>query len=55
MYFFQNAERQKRKDEAAAGTPWEIRHFEHIESDPDCESSIRPNAVFLTIRPQSKS
>jgi len=31
----ENAERQKRKDEAEAGTPWKLRHFVHIENDPE--------------------
>lgn len=30
----ENAERQKRKDELAAGTTWKLQQFEHIESDP---------------------
>jgi len=31
----ENEQRQRRKDEAAAGTPWELKHFVHVESDPD--------------------
>jgi len=31
----ENAERQKRKDEAAAGTPWKHRHFVRLECDPE--------------------
>ena len=34
----ENEQRQRRKDEAAAGTPWELKHFVHVESDPDYES-----------------
>lgn len=34
----QNEQRQRRKDEAAAGTPWKLKYFDHVESDPDCES-----------------
>ena len=34
----QNEQRQRRKDETAAGTPWQLRYFVHVESDPDCES-----------------
>jgi hypothetical protein len=33
----ENEQRQRRKDELAAGTPWELKHFVHVESDPDCE------------------
>ncbi|KAF9517380.1 hypothetical protein BS47DRAFT_1339673 [Hydnum rufescens UP504] len=32
----ENAERQKRKDELAANSPWKLKHFEHIDSDPEC-------------------
>jgi len=31
----ENAERQKRKDEAEAGAPWKLRHFVRMESDPE--------------------
>ncbi|KAH7924351.1 Oxysterol-binding protein [Leucogyrophana mollusca] len=30
----ENEQRQRRKDEAAAGTMWELKHFTHIDSDP---------------------
>ncbi|KZT66759.1 Oxysterol-binding protein [Daedalea quercina L-15889] len=30
----ENEQRQRRKDEAAAGTKWELKHFDHIDSDP---------------------
>jgi len=30
----ENGQRQKRKDEAAAETKWEMKHFKHEESDP---------------------
>ncbi|TBU39300.1 Oxysterol-binding protein [Dichomitus squalens] len=30
----ENEQRQRRRDEQAAGTPWKRWHFEHIESDP---------------------
>ncbi|THG97110.1 hypothetical protein EW026_g4836 [Hermanssonia centrifuga] len=33
----ENEQRQRRKDELAAGTKWELKHFEHIESDPTYE------------------
>ncbi|KAF8596933.1 Oxysterol-binding protein [Ceratobasidium sp. AG-I] len=33
----ENEQRQRRKDEAAAGTPWELKHFVHVESNPDYE------------------
>ncbi len=34
----ENEQRQMRKDEAAAETKWELKHFKHEESDPLCES-----------------
>ncbi|KAH9887076.1 Oxysterol-binding protein [Cubamyces lactineus] len=30
----ENDQRQRRRDEQAAGTRWQLKHFEHIESDP---------------------
>ncbi|KAJ8075027.1 Oxysterol-binding protein 4 [Marasmius tenuissimus] len=30
----ENEQRQRRKDEAAAGTSWKLKHFEHIDNDP---------------------
>ncbi|KAI9068859.1 Oxysterol-binding protein [Trametes sanguinea] len=30
----ENDQRQRRRDEQAAGTKWQLKHFEHIESDP---------------------
>ena len=35
----QNEQRQRRKDEAAAGTRWELKHFKHIDEDPICTYS----------------
>ena len=34
----QNEQRQRRRDEAAAGTTWALKHFEHIDDDPTCKS-----------------
>jgi len=34
----ENEQRQRRKDELAAGTPWELKHFVRVESDPDYET-----------------
>lgn len=31
------SERQKRKDELAANTPWKLKYFERVESDPEYE------------------
>jgi len=31
----ENDQRQRRRDEAAAGTPWQLRMFVHVEQDPD--------------------
>ncbi|KAJ1300679.1 hypothetical protein OPQ81_002326 [Rhizoctonia solani] len=33
----ENEQRQRRKDEAAAGTPWQLKHFVHVDSDEDYE------------------
>ncbi|KAI0789174.1 Oxysterol-binding protein [Abortiporus biennis] len=30
----ENEQRQRRRDELAAGTKWELKHFDHIDSDP---------------------
>ena len=30
----QNDQRQMRRDEQTAGTPWKRWHFEHVEADP---------------------
>ncbi|KAG8989043.1 Oxysterol binding protein, partial [Tulasnella sp. 427] len=30
----ENEQRQRRKDEAGAGTPWQLKYFTHIEEDP---------------------
>ncbi|KAI0689376.1 Oxysterol-binding protein [Cytidiella melzeri] len=30
----ENDQRQRRRDEQAAGTKWELKHFQHIDSDP---------------------
>lgn len=34
---FQNDQRQRRKDEVAAGTTWPLKHFDKLESDPVCK------------------
>jgi len=47
VFGLQNEQRQRRKDEAAAGTPWQLKYFDHVESDPDCES----RTVYLPSRP----
>jgi len=33
----ENEQRQRRKDELAAGTPWQLKHFVHASNDPDYE------------------
>jgi len=30
----ENEQRQRRRDEQAAGTTWQLKHFKHLESDP---------------------
>ncbi|KAG6914467.1 hypothetical protein DXG01_017088 [Tephrocybe rancida] len=37
----ENEQRQRRKDEVAAGTTWPLKHFTHIESDPVYERLAR--------------
>ena len=32
----QNEQRQRRKDEQAEGTTWQLKHFEHVDNDPTC-------------------
>lgn len=32
----QNEQRQRRKDEQAEGTTWQLKHFEHVDHDPTC-------------------
>lgn len=39
----QNEQRQRRKDEIAAGTTWQLKHFIHEASDPACK--LRLNSV----------
>ena len=31
----ENEQRQRRKDEAAGGSSWQHKHFQHVDSDPD--------------------
>jgi len=31
----ENEQRQRRKDELAAGTPWKLKYFEHVDKDQD--------------------
>lgn len=31
----ENEQRQRRKDEQAAGSPWQLVRFEHVDSDPE--------------------
>ena len=38
----QNSERQKRKDEQAAGTTFQQRLFSQLESDPQCAFLLAP-------------
>jgi hypothetical protein len=33
----QNDQRQRRRDEVAAGEKWQLKYFEHIEEDPMCK------------------
>lgn len=33
----QNDQRQRRRDEVAAGEKWQLKYFEHIDEDPMCK------------------
>jgi oxysterol-binding protein-related protein 9/10/11 len=33
----ENEQRQRRKDEQAAGSPWQLKHFVHVDNDPTCK------------------
>lgn len=33
----EDEQRQRRKDEVTKGEKWQLKHFIHVESDPDCE------------------
>jgi len=39
----QNDQRQRRRDEAAASTTWQLKHFVHEDEDPLCMSFFRPS------------
>ena len=32
----ENEQRQRRRDETAQGSKWELKHFRHVDSDPIC-------------------
>lgn len=36
----ENEQRQRRKDEQAAGTTWPLWHFEHVDSDPTFQTLV---------------
>ncbi|THH16752.1 hypothetical protein EUX98_g9254 [Antrodiella citrinella] len=44
----ENDQRQRRRDEVAAGTKWELKHFEYLDSDPLYEELGR---LFKAIPP----
>lgn len=33
----ENEQRQRRKEEVAAGTKWQLKHFVQVASDPECK------------------
>ena len=35
----ENDQRQRRRDEQAKGETWSLKHFKHIDEDPDCKST----------------
>ena len=49
----ENEQRQRRKDEAAKGEKWQLKHFVRVESDPDCKCSyfISPSLCLIVDAP----
>ena len=43
-----NEQRQRRRDEAAEGTTWELKHFVHQDDDPLCRSFFFIAACFMS-------
>ena len=41
VVFFQNDQRQRRRDEVAAGSTWALRHFKRVENDSVYERLAR--------------
>jgi oxysterol-binding protein-related protein 9/10/11 len=44
IFVLQNEQRQRRRDEAAAGKTWPLKHFVYMENDPTCEFHFRQSA-----------
>ena len=49
----QNEQRQRRRDEAAEGTTWQLKHFAHQDDDPLCRSFFFSVAACLMSRSQT--
>jgi len=49
----QNEQRQRRRDEVAAGTTWELKHFVHQDGDPLCRSFFFSLTASLMSRSQT--
>ena len=45
----QNEQRQRRRDETAAGTTWQLKHFVYQDDDPLCLSFFFPPPVIIFI------
>ena len=50
----ENEQRQRRRDETAAGTKWELKHFKHIDSDPLCKRGATTPTEFANSDLQTK-
>jgi hypothetical protein len=37
LLLFKNEQRAKRKEELANGTPWQMSHFDRVDSDEECD------------------
>ncbi|KAF8961642.1 hypothetical protein BDZ97DRAFT_1905487 [Flammula alnicola] len=42
----ENEQRQRRKDEAAEGTSWQLKHFDHVDNDPIYEQHARTAKIM---------
>jgi hypothetical protein len=51
----QNEQRQRRRDEAAAGTTWQLKHFVYQEGDPLCMSRFVSPDVASSLTPCSQT
>jgi oxysterol-binding protein-related protein 9/10/11 len=45
----QNDQRQRRRDETASGTTWQLKHFVHVDNDPICELIILSSLTVMCL------